>query len=107
MLAKAPSKDTETEIKALIKHAHNIPRTLYKSLSWDRGSEMADHQKFSLATAITVYFCDPKNSWQRESNENTPGCCASTSPKEWICRTFISTDSTLLRYSLTSALEER
>jgi IS30 family transposase len=60
-------------INALIKHAHKLPQELYKSLTWDRGKEMADHNRFSLATDIKVYFCDPQHPWQRGSNENTNG----------------------------------
>jgi IS30 family transposase len=71
MLAKVDGKDTETVINALIKQAHKLPKELYKSLTWDRGSEMADHRRFTLATAIKVYFCDPQSPWQRGSNENT------------------------------------
>jgi IS30 family transposase len=71
MLAKVNNKDTETVINALIKQAHKLPRELYKSLTWDRGKEMADHQRFTLATDIKVYFCDPSSPWQRGSNENT------------------------------------
>jgi len=71
MLAKVDGKDTETVINALIKQAHKLPKELYKSLTWDRGSEMADHRRFTLATDIDVYFCDPQSPWQRGSNENT------------------------------------
>ena len=71
MLAKVPGKETETVINALIKQARKLPNELYKSLTWDRGSEMADHQRFTLDTDIQVYFCDPKSPWQRGSNENT------------------------------------
>ena len=71
MLAKVSGKDSETVINALIKQAHKLPRELYKSLTWDRGSEMADHRRFTLATDINVYFCDPQSPWQRGSNENT------------------------------------
>ena len=81
MLVRVPSKDTKTVINALIKHAHKLPRELYKSLTWDRGSEMADHQKFSLATDIKVYFCDPQHPWQRGSNENTNGLLRQYFPK--------------------------
>ena len=70
-LAKVNGKETETVINALIKQAHKLPRELYKSLTWDRGSEMADHQRFTLATDVQVYFCDPQSPWQRGSNENT------------------------------------
>ena len=71
MLVRVKSKDTETVINALIKHASKLPTELYKSLTWDRGKEMADHQRFSLATDIDVYFCDPQSPWQRGWNENT------------------------------------
>jgi transposase, IS30 family len=71
MLVKVKGKDTETVISALIKHAKKLPTELYKSLTWDRGKEMADHQRFTLATNIDVYFCDPQSPWQRGTNENT------------------------------------
>ena len=81
MLAKVNGKDTETVINALINQAHKLPRELYKSLTWDRGSEMADHQRFTLATDINVYFCDPQSPWQRGSNENTNGLLRQYFPK--------------------------
>ena len=81
MLVKVNSKDTETVINALIKHAYKLPQELYKSLTWDRGKEMADHKRFSLATDIKVYFCDPQNPWQRGSNENTNGLLRQYFPK--------------------------
>ena len=81
MLVKVGGKDTETVINALIKHAHKLPRELYKSLTWDRGKEMADHKRFSLATEIDVYFCDPQQPWQRGSNENTNGLLRQYFPK--------------------------
>jgi len=81
MLAKADGKNTETVIDALIKQAHKLPRELYKSLTWDRGKEVADHKRFTLATDIQVYFCDPQNPWQRGSNENTNGLLRQYFPK--------------------------
>jgi IS30 family transposase len=81
MLAKAEGKDTETVINALIRHAQKLPRELYQSLTWDRGKEMADHKRFTLATDIKVYFCDPQNPWQRGSNENTNGLLRQYFPK--------------------------
>ncbi len=81
MLVRVPSKDTKTVINALIKQAHKLPRELYKSLTWDRGKEMADHQRFTLATDIQVYFCDPQQPWQRGSNENTNGLLRQYFPK--------------------------
>jgi len=71
MLAKVPSRDTETVINALIRQANKLPRELYRSLTWDRGKELTDHKRFTLATDIKVYFCDPQSPWQRGSNENT------------------------------------
>jgi len=81
LLVRVPSKDTKTVINALIKQAHKLPRELYKSLTWDRGKEMADHQRFSLDTGIKVYFCDPGSPWQRGSNENTNGLLRQYFPK--------------------------
>ena len=81
MLVKVPSKDTKTVINALIKHAHKLPRELYKSLTWDRGKELAAHKRFSLATDIDVFFCDPQQPWQRGSNENTNGLLRQYFPK--------------------------
>jgi len=71
MLAKVKNKDTESVVSALIKQAKKLPTDLYKSLTWDRGKELADHQRFTLETNIDVYFCDPSSPWQRGSNENT------------------------------------
>ena len=71
MLAKIEQKDADTVAAALIKHAQRLLTELYKSLTWNRGTEMANHRHFTLATDIAVYFCDPKSPWQRGSNENT------------------------------------
>jgi len=81
MLARVKSKHSETVINALIKQAHRLPRELYKSLTWDRGKEMADHKRFSLDTDIKVYFCDPQSPWRRGSNENTNGLLRQYFPK--------------------------
>ena len=81
MLAKVNGKGTETEINALIKQAHKLPKELYRSLTWDRGKEMADHRRFTMATGIKAYFCDPQSPWQRGSNENTNGLLRQHFPK--------------------------
>jgi IS30 family transposase len=81
MLVKLDGKDSETVVNALIKHAPKLPQELYRSLTWDRGSEMAQHERFTLATDIQVYFCDPYNPWQRGSNENTNGLLRQYFPK--------------------------
>lgn len=71
MLVKVASRDTETVVNALIRQSKRLPRELYKSLTWDRGKELADHKRFKLETNVDVYFCDPQSPWQRGSNENT------------------------------------
>jgi len=81
MLVKVAGKDTETVTNALIKNARKLPQELYKSLTWDRGKEMADHRRFTLTADIKVYFCDPQNPWQRGSNENTNGLLRQYFPK--------------------------
>jgi len=81
MLAKVTGRDTETVINALIRQARKLPDELYKSLTWDRGKEMTGHQRFTLATDIQVYFCDPQSPWQRGSNENTNGLLRQYFPK--------------------------
>jgi IS30 family transposase len=81
MLAKVAGKDTQTVVSALIKQAKKLPKELYKSLTWDRGKELTDHRRFTLATKIDVYFCDPQSPWQRGSNENTNGLLRQYFPK--------------------------
>ena len=81
LLVQVDSRDTQTVIDRLIEQAHTLPRELYKSLTWDRGKEMADHRRFTLATNIKVYFCDPQHPWQRGSNENTNGLLRQYFPK--------------------------
>lgn len=81
MLVKVAGTDTETVVNALIKNARKLPQELYKSLTWDRGSEMAGHKHFTVATDIKVFFCDPQNPWQRGTNENTNGLLRQYLPK--------------------------
>jgi IS30 family transposase len=71
MLVKLNGKDTETVVRALTKRIRRLPVELRKSLTWDRGMEMAKHKEFSIATDVQVYFCDPQSPWQRGTNENT------------------------------------
>ena len=81
MLIKVADRKTETVIDALIRHVRRLPDELYKSLAWDRGKELSDHKRFTLATDIKVYFCDPSSPWQRGSNENTNGLLRQYFPK--------------------------
>jgi IS30 family transposase len=103
MLAKVNSRDTETVINALIKQSKKLPKELYKSLTWDRGKELSGHKKFSLATDIKVYFCDPKSPWQRGSNENTNGLLRQYFPK----RTDLSVHSQAHLNKVARELNER
>jgi IS30 family transposase len=81
MLVKVANKDTRTVVSALISQSRKLPGELYKSLTWDRGKELAAHKRFTLATDIDVYFCDPRSPWQRGSNENTNGLLRQYFPK--------------------------
>jgi IS30 family transposase len=70
-LIKVPSKDSAAVVAALTRHVRKLPAHLRRSLTWDRGLEMAQHKSFTVATNVQVYFCDPQSPWQRGSNENT------------------------------------
>ncbi|MFN3437164.1 MAG: IS30 family transposase [Acidovorax sp.] len=81
VLVKLDGKDSQSVVKALIKNASKLPQELYKSLTWDRGTEMHAHKQFTMATDIQVYFCDPRSPWQRGSDENTNGLLRQYMPK--------------------------
>ena len=80
-LVKVPSKDTAAVVAALSEHVQKLPASLRRSLTWDRGLEMAQHKTFTVATNVKVYFCDPQSPWQRGSNENTNGLLRQYFPK--------------------------
>jgi IS30 family transposase len=81
MLVKVPRSDSQTVVKALARTVRRLPKQLRRSLTWDRGKEMAAHKDFSVATDVQVYFCDPSSPWQRGSNENTNGLLRQYFPK--------------------------
>lgn len=81
VLVRVPKADTRTVVRALAKRVHHLPRGLVKSLTWDRGTELAGHRDFTIATNVHVYFCDPQSPWQRGSNENTNGLLRQYLPK--------------------------
>ena len=81
MLVRLPTRDTHTVVKALARKIQRLPTSLKQSLTWDRGLEMTQHQAFTVATDVQVYFCDPSSPWQRGSNENTNGLLRQYFPK--------------------------
>src|ERR1700737_5103111 len=81
MLVKSPGKDSSTVVAVLSQHVGQLPAELRRSLTWDRGLEMAQHKTFTMATDMQVYFCDPQSPWQRGSNENTNGLLRQYLPK--------------------------
>ena len=81
MLLKLPNKSTATVVAALARHIGKLPQELRRSLTWDRGKEMAAHKSFTVATNVQVYFCDPRSPWQRGTNENTNGLLRQYFPK--------------------------
>jgi len=82
MLVKVDDKSSPAVVKALIKQVRHLPKELRKSLTWDRGLEMARHKEFSVATDVDVYFCDPRSPWQRGTNENTNRLLRQYLPKQ-------------------------
>ena len=82
ILVKMPSKDTATVVAALSRQVRKLPVSLRRSLTWDRGLEMAKHKSFTVATKVNVYFCDPQSPWQRGTNENTNGLLRQYFPKK-------------------------
>jgi len=80
-LIKVPSKDAGTVVGALTRQVQRLPDGLMESLTWDRGLEMAHHKRFTVATDVAVYFCDPQSPWQRGTNENTNGLLRQYFPK--------------------------
>jgi IS30 family transposase len=81
VLVQVPGKDTERVVNALVRQVKHLPAGLMSSLTWDRGTELADHKRFTVATNVSVYFCDPRSPWQRGSNENTNGLLRQYFPK--------------------------
>ena len=88
ILVKVSGKDTATVVAALIQRVRRLPAMLRRSLTWDRGHEMAQHKSFTIATDVQVYFCDPQSPWQRGSNENTNGLLRQYLPKKQDLSTY-------------------
>jgi IS30 family transposase len=92
MLVRVPGKETVGVVRALTRHVRTLPRGLMTSLTWDRGMELAAHQRFTVATDVQVYFCDPRSPWQRGSNENTNGLLRQYFPRGTDLSTFSQRD---------------
>ena len=89
MLAKISKIDSHSVIQALIKRSRKLPNELYRSLTWDRGSEIAKHKVFTLATDIDVFLCEPHSPWQHGTNENTNRLLRQYFLRERICRYIV------------------
>ncbi len=92
MLIKVPGKSTDDVVPALTKRIKSLPSELRKSVTWDRGMEMAKHKDFTISTHVQVYFCDPQSPWQRGSNENTNGLLRQYFPKGTDLSNFTQTE---------------
>ncbi len=92
MLVRVEGKDSESVVKALVRQVQRLPQGLMASLTWDRGMELAYHKRFSVATDVDVYFCDPQSPWQRGSNENTNGLLRQYFPKGSDLSTYSQSD---------------
>jgi len=89
MLVKVSGKDSPTVVGALRRRVRTLPKELRATLTWDRGKELAEHKRFTIATDVKVYFCDPRSPWQRGTNENTNG----------LLRQYLQKNSDLSRHS--------
>jgi IS30 family transposase len=89
LLVRLPNKETQTVVRALARRIRRLPHGLKRSLTWDRGPELAAHRALTIATDVHVYFCDPQSPWQRGSNENTNG----------LLRQYLPPAADLSRYS--------
>jgi len=91
-LVRVRGKDTDNVVTALVKQVQQLPAGLMSSLTWDRGTELAAHRRFTVATDVKVYFCDPRSPWQRGSNENTNGLLRQYFPKGWDLSVYSQAD---------------
>ena len=92
MLVRVPGKDTTSVVATLSRQVRTLPEGLMASLTWDRGTELAAHKRFTVATDVAVFFCDPKSPWQRGSNENTNGLLRQYFPKKTNLAHFTQAD---------------
>jgi len=81
LLMKLEKNTAEAVRTAMAEKIRLLPSELKRSITWDRGTEMAEHLKFTVATGVQIYFCDPRSPWQRGTNENTNGLVRQYFPK--------------------------
>ncbi len=106
ILVKLPEKRTEVVVDALVTAVRKLPAVLRKSLTWDRGSELTEHARFTVATDVKVYFCDPYSPWQRGSNENTNGLLRQYYPKGMDLSAVTQTQLDVVARKLNTRLRE-
>ncbi len=94
MLVKVSSKDTATVVAALSQHIRKLPATLRRSLTWDRGQEMAKHKSFTVDTKVKVYFCDPQSPGSAAPMKIQMACCVSTFLRKPTCPVTLKPNST-------------
>jgi len=102
MLVRVKGKDTESVVAALGEQIRRLPKTTMDTLTWDRGPEMAAHKKFTVATDVSVYFCDPKSPWQRGTSENTNGLLRQYLPRKTDLSVYDQDDLDLIALKLNS-----
>ena len=100
LLVRLKGKDSGSVVSALIRKVNGLPRGLFLSLTWDRGTELALHKRFTNRTGVPVYFCDPKSPWQRGTNENTNGLVRQYFPKGLALSAFSQRDLDLVALRL-------
>lgn len=100
LLVRVKGKDSSSVVSALIRKVNSLPRGLFLSLTWDRGTELALHKRFTSRTGVPVYFCDPKSPWQRGTNENTNGLVRQYFPKGLALSAFSQRDLDLIAVRL-------
>ncbi|GAJ84491.1 hypothetical protein NBRGN_074_00420 [Nocardia brasiliensis NBRC 14402] len=92
LVALPDGKRADLVAEALAARILTLPDALRRTLTWDQGYEMAEHAAFTIATGVSVYFCDPKSPWQRGSNENTNGLLRQYLPRHLDLRTYGQAD---------------
>ncbi len=106
MLVRVGGKDTESVVAALSQQIRRLPKTMMNTLTWDRGTEMAAHKKFTVATDVAVYFCDPKSPWQRGTSENTNRLLRQYLPRKSDLSVYTQHDLDLIALKLNSRPRE-